>query len=1034
MGKFLRPFLVDQDEYTVFLQFMERTVGFFNNEEGLHSVNQTVDADYIKWVKTFDKGEPGNEKILGELEKFLHDASEKPGISALESESINDLTKMVKAAVDLRKLIASDLGNTSIQQRMLEIGNLIRVLGGEDSPTGQKKPSFEDTLRTFNKATGFQYVKKDEFKALCVLKDQVNKAVINYEHVAIIHINRKADEFIDKQHECVDHVMAYNTLANDYLEHMETLGIRSETMEGNVKLTEEKIAELQVKYDELEKIYGEKVAEDNKLAEKIQDEKGNLEFFVNREKELTQKAEEAQDKFNKADGESKVAEGKKKVADGVLETAKSELKAAEEEVNRCIEGVEKAKTQLPTEEEIKDYLDSIGSQMDKLAAQQKAHVAAIEENTGKIETLKSELETERARYSKEISDITEKLVKEAGGIETKDEERYKELQDARKVLKNRLDNSPLLNGFRGLSLKDTNALIEGLRVNDDLSKKEDLSDMGPKKVDKMESVERYYTLLKTYRDVYNVVHKGEPKVDISGKMLVSRSRTCSVGTKAAIDFLNSTIKNEKSGEMDTISNTLRTALLNLQKEIDTAQANKKEIENAIKLRAEKAKLEDELRQVEEKYKTEIGKVSRSTESKRAEITGLAEKISTERTKEAEFAEAKRQEATKKLIDIAVKAAEEKVEKAKAKVEAAQVRAEEAQDASDELTLKAEELKAIADAANDELKRANGIKDDATKMVTDRTKMIQDYEAQKVLSEKARSLACSNSSEVEDQLIHYKEGLKTQKDLMEDLKEKREACQKELDELDLERSNVGQTDNRYQSIVERINKYCEDVEDGNEKKPDGSWKHKNGSHYKALKEGLLKFQTDLKNGGVQDMKAELEKLQALSDGYLEARSHDFGARLTGGSQFRHNRLNFVTGIRNFCQAMAFPSTMKPTSVNNIDKTYLMRKDELLLEPNIAKRSIIQSNQQMVEPDNFTVIDDDILFLSQSQNADVEEQNVSMEKNYDGSLLEAGLQTWLEQEDELVENGLNKQDEIISENELNEPVLGGDDNTSMTINLG
>ena len=466
----------------------------------------------------------------------------------------------------------------------------------------------------------------------------------------------------------------------------------------------------------------------------------------------------------------------------------------------------------------------------------------------------------------------------------------------------------ILDGTVKFTTEQTNALIEALRTQKD----SDINALSSFKNGMM--LTGYYSALQEYAKAYDVRHEDAEMVQISNGFF-SRAYLRSAGVKAAIDLLKSTIQVDKRVDVLPISVALRNAAATLESSLNHMIVDNKPLNNALKLQEEKGKFIEEQTQKTRELKEQYDKSVLERTRLRAKNSNAMKDLAFTNYKEGK----KNPEQIKKDKENALNVAKAEYENAKAGYEAYRKRVED-------LKAKLETAKKEKDAA---------LKDrDNLKRQMDSLKANQKFEAAEF--EKMEKTFAS-------------------------LHEQKKALSEKIEFLHKTKETCGQKDGRMDYAAKKINFFLKHAEDGNPEKSPGKREHDNGSHYKALQKELTTLSEDLKKGGMSrlDLAHRLQTLRDVADSYLETRSRDFWAKLTGGSQFRHNRLEYVTAIRNFSQAWQnhLQREMPQIDTEAEEKLALNKKEELLPEPIFDNFGKFHYQSDAKSEDQYTVIGDD-----------------------------------------------------------------------------
>lgn len=539
------------------------------------------------------------------------------------------------------------------------------------------------------------------------------------------------------------------------------------------------------------------------------------------------------------------------------------------------------------------------------------------------------------------------------------------IRDAEKQMNRLNTKETILNGHVKFTTEQTNALIEALRTQKD----SDINALSSFKNGMMLS--GYYGILQEYAKAYDVRHEGEPMVEISNGFF-SRAYLRSAGVKAAIDVLKSTIQTDKRVETLPISVALRNAAATLESSLNHMIVDNKHLNNALKLQAEKEQFIQKQNEIIKECKAKYDKSVLDRTRLRSKTGNALKDLAFENHKESE----KTPEQIKADKQAALDIAKKEYEEAQAKYKAYQERVED--------------LKSKLTTTNEERDKAWKDKEEwAKKLETLKT----GYEFQSAEFEKMEESIAS-------------------------LRKQKKELSENIETLHKTKEPLCQKDGRMDYAVEKIKFFMKHVEDGNPEKSPGKREHSNGSHYTALKKELTAISEDLKKGGMSnlDLAHRLQTLRDVADSYLEARSHDFWPKVTGGSQFRHNRLAYATSLRLFCQSWQnhLQRDMAQTNEETEEKLVLNKKEDLLPEPlfqNFGKFCYGSAKSE----DQYTVIEEDLNMELKDFHHFMTDDEIAKER-------EAAAASKMEDQEQVLQiNAWDRDADILIESQANDPEI-------------
>lgn len=979
MGKHMRAYKVDNDAYSRYQQWMMDIIGSFIMNGGRNTVNENVEGEYLKWVRQHQT----DDKVLEEIDPFVDALSADDLVE--NTPEAGDCLLRLKRLYGIAKEVRDNINGITLdedegkrRERLINIQNGLDELAGTDT-----KPGLGETLRAFDKATGYKFAKNNLYRALHVLSDQVTEAIIGNERRAISDIANDVPDYRERQNQVLNDVENYNREAVAYYNHMESVlavenemldgkKLINETMEGNYSATEKSLEEINEKYqkahEEWEAAGDKVVAVENEITQANSDKR--LEIAAANAKE---EMEDAKGELNEADTDLKTAQEELENAKRVMETATAELKSAEEVLSQK-EAIQ------PTDEEIQRYLTRVSTNMDKLTEQQKVLIDQYDVNSRAIEDLKKDIDNNTADFVTKKNRVVAAIEKEMPLFDDKDELHLKHMEEASEWLKNTSNKNSLLNGTLSLTADETNALIEAVRTGS----KSDIAKLSSKSFEHGAKMADYYELLKSYATAYDVLHKDEPEVSIKGKMTLSVSRSRTVGVKAAIDLLEETFEHGYDGVLEPIPFRLRQNINKLKVQIDTGILKDERLSKAkhvATLRAENEKLQKEYDNAVDKIKRAIEAKERDNEKLLAKNMELSEQVGTEREHNTTLVGDSKDKAIAALKELATADARKRKDDAEKSLN-------KAKETVESLTKNIEEKKSAKAEAETAFSAKEAAYNKAQKKADERAEEVAKLPAKLKEAERERDLASGREDRLLTGKTTLENSLQTQKEYMEKLQKANRSCKKNVIDLKEQLNIVAPRDNRFENLKAQINSFWDDVEAGNMKKPNGKWDHKNGTHYTALKNQLEELKDALNENRHIDYKKKLTDLRDAADSYLEARSHDFGARLTGGSLFRFKRLSYATTIRSYCDRVKLLIEDVLPPVDSHVKELFDRSDkvdELIPDLKFGNIALFKNNQNLQtkkEPDAFTVLSDDLQedrFTAYERPGEQPELNDSLQEN-------------------------------------------------------
>ena len=850
-----------------------------------------VDSVYNTWLHKYSD----NEAVFTAIGTYLGDLQNNGTLSTqAETDCVRRLNDLLGKAKELKEAI-DDLKNheepSECRQALIKVETSLNALNGNP-----QQPGLEETLREFNKATGFRFVKDGEMKALSLLSNQVNRILLEADRSAGEQINTGIAERLKEQEVCEQKVTEYNQGVVEYFEALKDVdGDSREAKLKTIGAALEGINNVITSCEQDEAKYNKEI---ETIPGKIEKEKAALAKMEKKYKESKSKISDSQEK---------------------LDEAKSIYLTKEKKLNEL-------KRQLEQEE--KDtVLKQVRSKMDKATDEQKRWLGRIEKNDQMIESYKktiADIQKGMEEYDENIdrqkySDYPDK---EKPNYSAADEARGLELKDAKKTLHKLGGNHRLLDGKEIYTRKEIDALIESLRINSD----EDIEDLAKDGTEHTEKLSGYLGILKEYAAQYDTLHKGEQPVSVSGKMRFSYARSCSVGTKAAIDLLNGLLpESKKAPVVISLAEGLRAGINKLGLQVEEAMRFNGPLYRAMLEMDKKNLYANQNKKKLEDCETSIKLCELDSKKAIQEIERLSQTVSDERDKD----EATKEQEMKMAQSAKMTAMKEKIAKAELTLQNAKAKMESRQRAIDtkteaecnRLSKDIEQKNAAIAKLNENLKTAQKNKEDVTN--------------NKVRYE-ARKNEWLNRQNTEQEKYQVVGALKKE-------------CTKRLQKLDDAGPSLKQPDNRIRNVAQQINAFLADVENGNTKKSDGSWDHKNGKHYSDLKTALETFKAQLDDGNMslQQVAASLQDLQEKAQSYLDTRGKDWSRVFSSGSHFRHARLGYVTSIRNFCNTTRpfFSDTRTPLNLQEETKLMGVKVNELCPEISMANIGQIGRNLHM-----------------------------------------------------------------------------------------
>ncbi len=863
MGKIVKPYKYDDVSFLSIQQNLLDTIAQFKGRE--NSFNAIVDAEVVEWLGKYEN----NDAICADLQKFVKGLP--LGDSREDGERRGDLQRFVEAAMELRKTItemkAADPEETR-QKNLKFIGDTLDVLRGD-----AEHPGLAETLAEYHKATGFRYADSKEFKLLNLLAGQVDECVGWFEYTALRQLDDDIPERVRMQNECIEGIPKYNKEAEDFVIHaMNVLNLQENSIDGYY--------------------YKQQV-----------------------------KAEVAQHRVKQAESEIKRL-------DALFDQKAQEIAALEEDLGKENELESAFKEDVALKKEMFDervaqmdenYVPKIPTAIDLNNQEKERLIKELQDKEAEVKTLWENYENALHELNNKSQNFDQDIDREQYGkngvninnpnFTNEQLANVPKIREAEQRMKHLNTKETILNGQVSFTEEQTDALIEALRTEKDT----DIEKLSSFKNGMMLS--GYYGVLKEYAKAYDVRHEGEPPVEIKGKDFFSYARMRSVGIKAAIDLLNSTIQTNKKVAVLPLSVALRNGAGELESSLNHFVNDNKPLANAVRLQEEKEKFiqkqTETIKEHKEKYDKSVLERTRMHARNSNALKELAFTNYDESKKTPEQIKAEKEEA-RKIAENEYKEAQTKYAEYQKRVEG---------------------LKAKLDAATKE-KAALPAEKDKWERKLDALKADQKFQA----------------AEFE----------KMEKDIAS-LRQQKTAISEKIETLYKTKEVHGQKDGRMEYAAEKINFFLKHAEDGNPEKSPGKREHTNGSHYKALEKELTTLSEDLKKGGMtnNDLAKRLQTLRDVADSYLEARSHDFWPKVTGGSQFRHNRLAFATAICGFCQTWQshLLRDMAQTNKEAEEKLALNKKEELLPEPLFENFGKFHYGNEKSE-DQYTVVDDNL----------------------------------------------------------------------------
>ncbi len=889
--------------YNSFAFATKEKFGLFIDEKGTEDLNgdkysakyylsENVDSAYDSWLRKHAT----NAAVFSEIDTYLNRLQTNGSLAnAAEMDCVTDLKTLFQHAKDLKEELAG-LGKItdSLQKNnaLISVENHLNALNGSEQKRG-----LGETLREFNKMTNLRYAKDNEFKALNLLNSQLELILLEIDQNNIEHLNVSVEARKDEQKAVEKKVEQYNQQAIQYFQDLQDMDVNGRSREDNLAIIEDKFAKIDAAMNTCK--------QDEKKCDK------NI-------KNIPLKIQKEQEELTKK--EQQLKKQKEKINTDRLDR----LAEATAKYNNAVKHRDTLKQQLE-KEKTETLLKKVRSKMDQATDEQKEWVSRIEQNNklikeynGKIDNIQKGLAEfdEKIDFEKYAHDPDKKNA----AYSPEDEARAKELKSAKKALYKLGGNSRYLDGTEIYSRKEIDALIESLRIDSDSDIKKLAKDGTPHTA----KLSGYLDILTEYAAQYDVLHKGEKNVSISGKTRPSYARSRSVGIKAAIDLLEGLLPATKNAPVEQpLAVGLRDGINKLTAGIETAMKGNGPLYRVLKLMEEKEAYTKKNADKLSDYRAEIVRCKLAIDNAAQQITELSKTVAEERekdedTKEKELQAAQNEKMAKmdaeiKKADAAVKKAAEYVESYKKGVDTT------LPEKCKQLSNKIEQKKTDIEKLKQNLEEAKQNKVD-----------IQ-----------------ANQKELENDKKAWELRRVKEKEQYQNVANLKEECTNQLTKLDKERQRLNPSDNRISNVVKKINAFLDDVENGNVKKSDGTWDHKNGKHYTDLKTELETFKANLDNGmTLNQVAASLESLGKKAQGYLDTRGKDWSRVFSSGSHFRHARLVYATGIRNYCRMMLpfCNSTIVPLDVTKETKLTLSNVDKLCPELSMEKLDQISHNLQ------------------------------------------------------------------------------------------
>ncbi len=546
----------------------------------------TGDAGYVNWVNSLKNEADPFDKARMFVQSLQ---SREDQVGALAKELTNKITDFYNFKDKLAKTeINSKVDPEQQAENLKEIDALAQKIdaGKEDGR------SFDKVLYEFNVATNGQFAKKNEFKALYQMSNQIDAALVQYELAAIKQINKDVPQRNKMQNECLKSAVSYNVAA---LKHVQSIS----EFQQDVPLNS---------FEEVTAAYNEKMMEADK---QIAAEKAQLEFKKNALNSL-QETEDRKDIGRQKDE----AEKEMKLAQQICEAANVErielIKVVQDSdyVSGKLQNEAKAREQKVTDAynlfvATKDALTSIQDDLEKT---QSDYEKKIDEYEKTLASLKTNSETKKPNFTDQEIQTVKKL--KEGLLEI-----------------NSLQNNPedSLAGAKSLTTEETYAVIEALRTGSN----SDIAAVSEKAMP-------FYSWVSKYArncDLVQLQRDGKVSTTLVGGKGFSVPRFCTLGTEAAINLLKETIATEKNPKPLALSVHLREELMRLSLDmIEQVNGAKKCILDTIQTESEKGKYESDVKKKIKQLQENRDAKSKELVKHGEEYKGLTERVNVVETK------------------------------------------------------------------------------------------------------------------------------------------------------------------------------------------------------------------------------------------------------------------------------------------------------------------------------------------------------------------------------------------------------------------
>ena len=546
----------------------------------------TGDAGYVNWVNSLKNEADPFDKARMFVQSLQ---SREDRVGALAKELTNKITDFYTFKEKLAKTEINSKVDPKLQALNLkEIDELAQKIdaGKEDGR------SFDKVLYELNAATNGQFAKKNEFKALYQMSNQIDAALVKYELAAIKQINEDVPQRDKMQDDCLKTIVDYNASA---LEHTQNIS----AFQPDAPLNS---------FEEVTAAYNEKMMEAEK---QLSEEKAQLEFKKNELNSL-QETEDRKDIGRQKDE----AEKEMKLAQQICEDANVERI----ELIKVVQDSNYVSGKLQNEAKAREQ---------KVTDAYNLFVATRDELT----VIQNDLEKTQSDYEKKIDEYEKTLASLKTNSETKKPNfTDQEIQTVKKLKEglleiNSLQNNPevSLAGAKSLTTEETYAVIEALRTGSN----SDIAAVSEKAMP-------FYSWMSKYaRNCDLVQQQRDGKVSttlVKGKGF-SVPRFCTLGTEAAINLLKETIVTEKNPKPLALSVHLREELMRLSLDmIEQVNGAKKCILDTIQTESEKGKYESDVKKKVKQLQENRDDKSKELVKRGEEYKGLTERVNVVETK------------------------------------------------------------------------------------------------------------------------------------------------------------------------------------------------------------------------------------------------------------------------------------------------------------------------------------------------------------------------------------------------------------------